>query len=250
MRVAIVGAGAVGSSIARELVAHGHDVTIIDNAPDAIHVAQIPQADWLLADACAPHSLEEAGLHDCDVLVAATGEDRVNLVVSLLAKTEFAVPKVVARVNDPANEWMFDSTWGVDVPTSVPRVMAALVEEAVSPGHAVRLFTLNDGKTNLYAFSVPEDSPLVGVDPSEHPWPEGLVVVALVRDGQPHHFETIPELCADDEVVIVANRHDASQLAQLEAQFGAASEDPKSSDSQAMILPENDELHRSDAPSD
>ena len=100
----------------------------------------MPEAQWLLADACEIASLDEAGLADCDVVVAATGDDKVNLVVSLLAKTEFGVPRIVARVNHPKNEWLFNEAWGVDVAVSTPRLMTALVEEAVSVGDLVRLF--------------------------------------------------------------------------------------------------------------
>ena len=71
-------------------------------------------------------------------VVAATGDDKANLVVSLLAKTEFGVPRTVARVNNPKNEWMFDESWGVDVAVSTPRLMTALIEEAVSVGDLVR----------------------------------------------------------------------------------------------------------------
>ena len=81
--------------------------------------------------------------------VAATGDDQVNLVVSLLAKTEFGVPRVVARINRAENEWLFTEQWGVDVAVSTPRLMAALVEEAVTVGDLVRLMTFRRGEANL-----------------------------------------------------------------------------------------------------
>ena len=104
-------------------------------------------------------SLEEAGLHECQVVVAATGDDKVNLVVSLLAKTEYGVPRTVARVNNPKNEWMFDEAWGVDVAVSTPRLMTALVEEAVSVGDLVRIFTFQQANTDLVELTLPADSP-------------------------------------------------------------------------------------------
>src|SRR5215217_6767969 len=124
MRVVIAGAGSVGRSIARELLSNGHQVLLIDRLPRAVQTQRV-------ADACEISSLHEAGLEKCDVVVAATGDDKANLVVSLLAKTEFGVPRTVARVNNPKNEWMFDEAWGVDVAVSTPRLMTALVEEAV-----------------------------------------------------------------------------------------------------------------------
>ena len=134
MRVAIAGAGAVGRSIAGELLDNGHEVLLIDHDPAAIKVDSVPRAEWLLADACEISSLDDAGLHRCNVVVAATGDDKVNLVVSLLAKTEYGVPRVVARVNTPGNEWLYNESWGVDVAVSTPRLLSALVEEGVSVG--------------------------------------------------------------------------------------------------------------------
>ena len=107
MRVAIAGAGGVGRSIARELLEHRHDVMLIDRDPDKVDPGRVPEAEWLQADAAELASLEEARLQDCDVVISATGDDKVNLVVSLLAKTEFAVRRVVARINHPDNEWLF-----------------------------------------------------------------------------------------------------------------------------------------------
>ncbi|MFL6107878.1 MAG: potassium channel family protein, partial [Marmoricola sp.] len=118
MRVAIAGAGAVGRSIARELITNGHQVLLIDKEPASIKPDRVPDAEWLLADSCELSSLEEARLQDCDVVIAATGDDKANLVISLLAKTEFAVNRVVARVKDPRNEWLYTEAWGVDVAVS------------------------------------------------------------------------------------------------------------------------------------
>src|SRR6478609_7510485 len=134
MRVAIAGAGAVGRSIARELIGNGHQVLLIDKNPGSIKPERVPDAEWLLADCCEMSSLEEARLDRCDVVIAATGDDKANLVTSLLAKTEFGVPRTVGRVNHPNNEWLFTEAWGVDVNVSTPRIMSALVEEAVTAG--------------------------------------------------------------------------------------------------------------------
>lgn len=101
MKVAIAGAGAVGRSIARELV-DAHEVTLLERDPDHIDVDAIPAAHWRLGDACELSLLESVNLQDFDVVIAATGDDKANVVLSLLSKTEFAVPRVVARVNDPA----------------------------------------------------------------------------------------------------------------------------------------------------
>jgi len=143
MRVAIAGAGNVCRSIAQELIENGHNVLLIKRLPSALRPERVPTAEWILADCCEVASLQEADLASCDVVVAATGDDKVNLVLSLLAKTEFAVPRVVARVNRAENEWLFTEQWGVDVSVSKPRMMAALVEEAVTVGDLVRLMKKN-----------------------------------------------------------------------------------------------------------
>ena len=123
---------------------------------------RVPAAEWILADACELASLQEADLAGCDVVVAATGDDKVNLVLSLLAKTEFAVPRVVARVNRAENEWLFTEQWGVDVSVSKPRLMAALVEEAVTVGDLVRLMTFRQGAGEPGRDHAAGDRPYVG----------------------------------------------------------------------------------------
>lgn len=181
MRVAIAGAGAVGRSIAGELLENGHEILLIDKAPTAISVERVPQAEWLLADACEITSLDEAALQRCNVVIAATGDDKVNLVVSLLAKTEYGVPRVVARVNNPKNEWLFNESWGVDVAVSTPRLMSALVEEAVSVGDLVRLLRFSHGDANLVELTLPPESALAGTTVGDVEWPEDTSLVTIIR---------------------------------------------------------------------
>lgn len=204
MRVAIAGAGNVGRSIANELLDNGHEVLLIDKDAKAIKSGSVPRAEWLLQDACELSSLEEAALDRCQVMIAATGDDKVNLVVSLLAKTEFGVPRVVGRVNHPKNEWLFTETWGVDVAVSTPRIMSALVEEAVSVGDLVRLFTFRQGEANLVELTLPDDSPIVGTRVGDAPWPVDTTLVAVIRDGHVHTPRQDLPLEAHDELLLVA----------------------------------------------
>ncbi len=214
MRVAIAGAGAVGRSIARELIQNGHSVLLIDKSPEAIKPDQVPDAEWLLADSCELSSLEEARLQQCDVVIAATGDDKANLVTSLLAKTEFGVPRTVGRVNHPNNEWLFTEAWGVDVNVSTPRIMSALVEEAVSVGYLVRLFTFRQGNANLVEMVLPADSPYVGTAAGLIPWPENSALVTILRDGQVYTPDRQEPLEAGDELLFVVP---AEVEAELEA---------------------------------
>lgn len=162
MKVAVAGAGAVGRSVTRELVENGHDITLIERNPDHLDAAAIPEAHWRLGDACELSLLESIHLEEFDVVVAATGDDKVNVVLSLLAKTEFAVPRVVARVNDPRNEWLFNDAWGVDVAVSTPRMLASLIEEAVTVGDLVRLMEFRTGQANLVEITLPDNTPWGG----------------------------------------------------------------------------------------
>ena len=215
MRVAIAGAGSVGRSIARELLENGHEVLLIDRTPAAIKVSSVPSAEWLLADACEVTSLEEAGLSQCQVVVAATGDDKVNLVVSLLAKTEYGVPRTVARVNNPKNEWMFDEAWGVDVAVSTPRIMTALVEEAVSIGDIVRIFHFQQSNTDIFELTLPGDSPTVGRRVGDMPWPQDTALVAIIREGRPIVPSPDEPLEAGDELLFVAVSEVAPELEEL-----------------------------------
>ena len=203
MRVAIAGAGAVGRSIAAELIQNGHEVLLIDKAADAIRPERVAEAEWLLADCCELSSLEEARLDKCDVVIAATGDDKANLVTSLLAKTEFAVPRTVGRVNHPDNEWLFGEAWGVDVSVSTPRIMSALVEEAVAVGDLVRLFTFRQGQANLVELTLPEDSPYVGTPSGLVPFPDNCALVTILRDGQVYTPDAEQPLDAGDELLFV-----------------------------------------------
>jgi trk system potassium uptake protein len=215
MRVAIAGAGSVGRSVARELLENGHEVLLIDKDPAAIKKNSVPTAEWLLADACEVTSLEEAGLQECQVVIAATGDDKANLVVSLLAKTEYGVPRTVARVSNPKNEWMFDEAWGVDVAVSMPRLMTALVEEAVSVGDLVRIFTFQQSNTDLFELTLPADSPTVGKRVGDVTWPVDTVLVAMIREGRPIAPSPDDPLEAGDELLFVATEDMGPALEEL-----------------------------------
>jgi trk system potassium uptake protein TrkA len=204
MRVAIAGAGNVGRSIAQELIDNAHQVMLLERDPNAIKESSVPQAEWVQADACELSSLEDAALQSYDVVIAATGDDKVNLVVSLLAKTEFAVNRVVARINHPKNEWMFNDSWGVDVAVSTPRLLAALVEEAVSVGDLVKLMTFRQGQANLVEITLASDAPHVGQPVRELDLPRDAALVAILRG--PRVLVPTPDdpLEAGDELMFLA----------------------------------------------
>ncbi|MEO3939159.1 TrkA family potassium uptake protein [Dermatophilaceae bacterium Soc4.6] len=215
MRVVIAGAGSVGRSIARELLHNGHQVLLIDKDADDVEASRVPDAAWLLADACEITVLEEARVQECDVVVAATGDDKANLVVSLLSKTEFGVPRTVARVNNPKNEWMFDESWGVDVAVSTPRLMTALVEEAVSVGDLVRIFQFQQSKASMVELTIPAESPYIGRPISEVAWPADTVLVGIIRDDRPIAPSRDDCVEAHDELLFITTPDAEDELEQL-----------------------------------
>src|SRR5258705_5465134 len=183
MRVGIAGAGAVGRSVAQELVDYGHKVLLIEHNAGHYEPHTVPDAEWLLADACELASLEESGMQTCDVVIAATGDDKVNLTAALLAKTEFGVSRVVARVNDLRNEWLFTEAWGVDVAVSTPRAMVSAIEGAIDIGHLVRLMELRHGQVSVAKLTLPEDNPLVGQRVRDVSLPDNSALAFVIRDG-------------------------------------------------------------------
>jgi trk system potassium uptake protein TrkA len=212
MRVAIAGAGNVGRSIALELLENGHSVLLIEREQRAMKVQTVPTAEWLLGDACEIATLQTAQLEECDVVVAATGDDKSNLVVSLIAKTEFGVPRVVARVNHPKNEWLFNDSWGVDVSVSSPRLLAAVVEEAVSVGDLVRLLTFRQGQANLVELTLAPDADLVGKLVGSITWPTDAALVAILREGRVITPSPDVALEAGDELLLVATSEVEDEL--------------------------------------
>jgi trk system potassium uptake protein TrkA len=203
MKVMIAGAGSVGRSIARDLIEHGHEVLLMDASPAAMRVSQVPEAEWMLADACEVSALREAGIDEMEVVVAATGDDKANLVISLLAKTEFAVPRTVARVNNPRNEWLYDAQWGVDVAVSTPRIMTAMVEEAVAIGDLVKVFTFHQSGASIVEVTLPADSPKVGTLLRDVAWPLDVVLSCIIRGERTIAPSPEDTLEAHDELLFV-----------------------------------------------
>jgi len=185
MRVVVAGGGNVGGFIVSQLAAAGHELVVIDTDPvrhrAAIASGDADLAQWVLGDACEPAVLRSVDPTSADVLVAVTGDDEDNLVISLLAKQEFGVPRVVARVNNPANEWMFNDSWGVDVSVSTPHLLTALVQEAVSVGTLVRLLSFEQGQASLIETTLAADAPIVDRDLAESRFPRDSTVVAIIR---------------------------------------------------------------------
>ena len=205
MRAIIAGGGNVGRHLSSDLIERGHDVTLIEQEPGPAAKAerQVRGAQVIMGDACELWVLEKAKIETVDVVVAATGDDEDNLVISLLAKQEYSVPRVLARVNHPKNEWLFTEQWGVDAAVSPPHILTSLVEEAVTVGDLVRILPLERGQASLVELTLPENSPNIGRPLYEMRLPPDATIVAILREG--HVVIPQPEavLAEGDEVIVL-----------------------------------------------
>lgn len=216
MKVAIAGAGNVGVYIADDLRRAGHEVLVIESDSDLVaKLRPLHDFRWHVGDACEISSLQDAGIEGVDVMVAATGDDEDNLVVSLLAKQEFAVPRVVARVNHPKNHWLFNESWGVDVSVSTPHLLTALVEEAVSVGSLVRLLQFEGGDATLIEVTLADDSPAAAKAITEIGVPRDATIVAVVRSNHVVVPRGDTVLQAGDEVLALVTPHSEERVKQI-----------------------------------
>jgi trk system potassium uptake protein len=230
VRVAIAGAGNVGRFIAADLLPGGHHVIMLEKDPaivDAARTGGLEKAEWFTVDACEVLSLEFAGLRHADVVVAATGDDEDNLVISLLAKQEFAVPRVVARVNNPKNHGLFNQSWGVDVAVSTPHILRSLVEEAVTVGTMVRLMQFEQGHVSLHEVTLAEGSPSIGRTLRDLALPVDATVVAVVREGHVIRPREDTVLAVGDEVLAIASDSSEEEVRRV---LVTALEEPGASD--------------------
>ena len=217
MKVVVAGGGSVGRFTAEQLVAAGHDVVLVENDRAVVRdygkQEEAKGVQWFLGDACDVEVLRAAGVPTADVVAAVTGDDEDNLVVSLLAKQEFGAPRVIARVNNPKNYWMFNEMWGVDVSVSTPHLITSLVQEAVSVGNFVKLMDFKGGKAELAEVTLADGSPACDKKLNDLKFPRSATVVAVVRD----EIVLVPSsdtiLRAGDEVMVLITE-DAEQAVQ------------------------------------
>ena len=216
MKVVIAGGGNVGTFIADELQKAGHEVTIIEVEPERVAKAQATGEPagvrWVVADCCEVDNLRKVPLDDVDVLAAVTGDDKDNLVVSLLAKQEFAVPRVIARVNHPKNHWMFNENWGVDVAVSTPHLLTSLVEEAVSVGTLVRLLSFERGRASLIEVTLANDAQAANQDIVSLDFPRESTIVAVLRAERVIFPRGDTVLLPGDEVLVLVTPDSEGQV--------------------------------------
>ena len=163
MNAVIVGGGKVGSHLASTLAKEGHNVSLVEVDPDRCEMLEgvMEGVKVVCGDGDEPYILEDADIRNADAVVAATGHDEDNLVVCLLSKLEYSIPMTIARINNPANAWLFTGRFGVDVPVSNTAIMADVLKK-VSLGDIVTLLRLNAENMAIDELVLPEDSPAVG----------------------------------------------------------------------------------------
>jgi trk system potassium uptake protein TrkA len=222
MRVLIVGGGKVGQHLAGGLIASRHTVTLVDWDPQACEQARALGIEAVCGDACTPECLERAQIRRSDAVVAVTGVDENNLVAAFLARREYGVPRVIARVNDPANAWLFTPVRGIDVAVSQAHLISTILQEELSLGAMVTLASLRGGRFAVMEDRIPGGSALVGRTIRQVSLPPHTAIVAAVRAGQlliPDRDFTFEE---GDEVIAVAEIGEEPALATLISRPDAA----------------------------
>ncbi|MET8036302.1 TrkA family potassium uptake protein [Streptomyces sp. NPDC005345] len=206
MNVIITGAGRLGTQIAQVLAAAHNDVTLIDADDDRVATLEGRVPVQLIAgDACEPALLEHAGALTADLVIATTGDDEDNLVISLLAKRQFSVPRVVARFNDADNAWLFDGRWGVDVAVPAATPLISLIEEATGATDTVALLRLSKAGVGVIETAITQQSRTAGHALGDVGLPDGTVVATIVRDGQPTVPNPAVRLRPGDEILLVSH---------------------------------------------
>jgi trk system potassium uptake protein TrkA len=217
MDVLIVGGGKVGSHLADLLQNQRHRVTLVE-ANEQVFArlqSELTSVRTLLGDGCDPQMLRDAGVMGMGAVVATTGDDEDNLVVAKLAKHEYRVPRVVARVNNPKNEWLFTQRMGVDIAVSHAAMLARLIHEELSLGDMIPLLKLAGGKVSLAEFEVPATSKTVGLRIDAIKLPSECVLAALLRGGEVVIPRGDTTIVAGDHVLAVVRTDKQTELLRL-----------------------------------
>jgi trk system potassium uptake protein TrkA len=212
--VIVVGGGKVGSHLARLLLSEGNEVKVVDDRPDVLARLreELPSEVVIAGDGSSPTVLEAAGIQRAQVLAAVTAEDEANLVVTTLARFEFNVPRVIARVNDPQNAWMFSAEMGVDVALNQADILAKLIAEEMSLGDMMTLLKLRRGQYSLVEEKLRTSSQALGIPLKDMPLPPNCVIAAVIRQGKVLIPRGNMSFEAGDEVLAVVDNASLTAL--------------------------------------
>ena len=219
MFVLIVGGGKTGSQLAANLINEGHQVMVIEDRDVVLERLrlELPAESVFAGDGSSPDVLEAAGISRSQVLAAVTGDDEANLVITTLARFEFHVPRVIARVNNPKNAWLFTPEMGVDVALNQADILARLIAEEMSLGDMMTLLKLRKGEYSVVEEKVHPASAAAGKALSQLEMPGECTIAAIIRKGRLviPHGDTV--LQSADEVLAVVH---ATQVGALAAALG------------------------------
>lgn len=217
MLVIVVGGGKTGSHLANLLIADGHQVRVIDDRPALVEklCTEIPNDCVITGDGSSPSVLEKAGIKNANVVAAVTGNDETNLVVTSLARFEFNVPRVIGRVNNPKNAWLFTPDMGVDVSLNQSDILAHLVAEEMSLGDMMTLLKLKRGEFSLVEDKVHPSAVTVGKTLTEVTLPPESIIVAVIRNHQLMVPNGQTKLEEHDELLMLSRTTNLQQLSNL-----------------------------------
>lgn len=217
MDTIIIGGGQVGSHLAALLLAEHHRIRVVEQRRDRIAALEerIPRELLILGSGSDPGVLEAAGVRRATVLAAVTGSDETNLVACSLARLEFQVPRIIARVNNPKNAWLYTPAMGVDIALNQADLLAHLIIEEMSLGAMMTLLKLHKGLYSLVEEKVDPGSVARGAALHDLALPPRCVIAAIIRGGEliiPRGHITLE---AGDEVLAVVHSAEQPQLAAL-----------------------------------
>lgn len=217
MNVLVIGGGKTGSHLAAQLLEQGYQVKVIEDRPAVVERLrkELPAGSVFEGDGTSPVCLEQAGIQQVHVVAAVTGDDDENLVIATLARFEFRVARVIARVNNPKNAWLFTREMGVDVALNQADLMAKLIAEEMSLGDMMTLLKLRRGEFSIVEEKAHPDSPAIGKEVHELDLPEQCVLTAIIRRGQLILPRGNTRIEAADEVIAVVHASAAASLAAL-----------------------------------
>jgi trk system potassium uptake protein TrkA len=217
MHVIIIGGGRVGSHLATLLLELGHTIHIIEHRPPVVEIlhGELPTETILVGDPLDPAVLELAGARTAQVLVTATDDDERNLAVAFLARSEFNVPRIIGRVNNPRYAWLFRPEMGVDVALNQADILSRLIEEEMSLGDMMPLLKIRRGQFSLVEEKVPPGAPAVGKQIRELSLPDNCVIAAIIRKGDVVVPRGVTTIQPGDEILAVVDREAAEHLAGL-----------------------------------
>lgn len=217
MKIIIVGGGQVGSYLVSLLSSNGNEVRVIEHRETVFAKLEkeLPHETLIFGNGSDPEVLEKAGIASANVVAAVTGADEINLVVSTLAKMEFGVPRVVARVNNPKNAWLFTGGMGVDVGVNQADLMAHFVVEEMNLKDMFTMLKLGGGNYSVVQIKVEQGAKAANQRLKDLSIPQNTVLIAITRDKSVLIPKGDTQILADDRVLVLTDSDGRKELKEI-----------------------------------